>query len=106
MSNKMEVERVAMRREYDPYMGIEKVLCIFPDDKANFGRLCYTVMWFDGNGTAWFEPYGECSYEYYLSTKPLKDLEMVDKCIKALETRYSTEAEQVKFKFVRKITRR
>ena len=106
MPDKIEVERVAMRREYDPFMEIEKVMCVFPDDRVNLGRLCYVVMWFDGHGTAWFEPYGECSYGYYLSTKPLHDMEMVDRCIKALEARYSTEAEPVKFKFIQKITRR
>lgn len=100
-TNKWEPERVCMRREYDPFMEIEKVMCVFPDDRANLGRLCYVVMWFDGHGTAWFESYGECDYYYYLSLKPLKDVEMVDKCIKALEDRYGG-----KFKVVQKITRK
>lgn len=100
-TNKWEPERVVMRREYDPFMEIEKVLCVFPDDRANPGKLCYVVMWFDGHGTAWFEPYGECDYYYYLHLKPLKDVEMVEKCKAALEARYGG-----KFKVVQKITRR
>ena len=105
MQNRVEVERVAMRIEYDPFMEIEKVMCVFPDDRANLGRLCYVVMWFDGNGKVWFEPYAECDYNYYLSLKPLKDMEMVNKCIKALEARYLTEA-PARFKYVQKIVRR
>ena len=106
MQNKVEIERVAMRIEYDPFMEIEKVMCVFPDDRACFGRLCCLTMWFDGHGTAWFEPYMECDYNYYLSLKPLKDVEMIDRCIKALEARYSTKEAPAKFKFIRKITRR
>ena len=101
MPDKMEVERVVMRREYDPFMEIEKVMCIFPDDRANLGRLCYVIVWFDGHGTAWFEPYGECTYTYYLSLKPLKDVKMVEKCKAALEERYGG-----KFKVVQKVTRK
>lgn len=97
-TNKWEPEHVVMRREYDPFMEIEKVLCVFPDDRANPGKLCYVVMWFDGHGTAWFEPYGECDYYYYLHLKPLKDMEMAEKCKKALEDRYGG-----KFKVMQKI---
>ena len=103
MPDKMEVERVIMRREYDPFMEIEKVMCVFPDDRATFGRLCCQTMWFDGNGKAWFESCCECDYSYYLSLKPLRDVELITKCIEALEARYSEEDWPVKFKYVQRI---
>lgn len=90
-TNKWKPERVVFRIEHDPYMEIDKVLAVFPDDEANRGRICFVPMWFDGHGTAWFDPYGEMAIQYYWSTKPLKDMEMAEKCKKALEDRYGGE---------------
>lgn len=99
MRNKLEVERVAFRLERDSYMEIDKVLACFPDERANFGRLACISMWFDGNGTAWFDTFDECDLGYYRdNTKPLKDVEMATRCVKALETRYGE-----KFRIVKRI---
>lgn len=88
MSNKMETSRVIFRKEYDPYMEIDKVLAVFPDDEANAGRVVCVPMWFDGNGKCWFESCCECTLTYYWSTKPLKDADLAERCKVALETRY------------------
>lgn len=87
-TNKWKPERVIFRIEHDPYMKIDKVLAVFPDDEANPGRVGCVPMWFDGNGTAWFDNYCESTIQYYWSTKPLKDKELAEKCKNALEARY------------------
>ena len=94
----MELERVIFRREYDTYMKMWKVLCVFPDSEANPGRIECQSMYFDGHGTAWFEPFTECTIPYYWSTKPLKDKELAEKCKAELETRYDC-----KFRVMQKI---
>lgn len=99
MQNKVKVERVAFRLERDSYMEIDKVLACFPDERANFGRLACISMWFDENDTAWFDTFDECDLCYYRdNTRLLKDMEMANKCLKALEIRYDQ-----KFRIVKRI---
>ena len=89
---KEKPEAIILRREYDPYMEMEKVLVIYPEESALFGRLCCQGMYFDGNGIAWFESTDECSWGYYYKhTKPLRDAELIEKCKEALEERYEQE---------------
>ena len=93
-----KAERIVLRLEYDPYMEMEKIMVCYPEEEALFGRLCCQAMWFDGNGTAWFEACDECDIEYYWKTKPLKDKVLADKCKNALEARY-----EQKFRVMQKI---
>ena len=89
-------ERVAFRLEFDPYMKVDKVLACFPDEETNPGRLACLSMWFDGNGNVWFEPWGDCVITYYWECKPLKDVDLAQKCKEALETRYDCKLRIVK----------
>lgn len=102
----MEMERVIFRREYDPYMKMEKVLACFPDDIANPGRIGSVTMYFQHDMT-FFEPYNEVSLDwYYGSTKPLKDAELAEKCKLELEKYYRRVTYKPRFKIVQKIIRR
>lgn len=109
MSNKMEMERVIFRRCYDPYMKMEMILAVFPDDEANPGRLVFLPMYFNGNETR-FECTNEMTYWYYLEdTKPLKDKELAEKCKVELEQFYRNSSGgnyTPKFRVMQKIMRR
>lgn len=52
-------EKVIFRQFKDPYNGIQKYMCIFPDDEASPGNVCYVDIWQDGNGTWWHDCYEE-----------------------------------------------
>lgn len=58
------MERVVFRRDYDPYMEMEKYLAVFPDDPHNVGKLAFVAFYFNGD-RAVFEPYGEMCFDYY-----------------------------------------
>ena len=80
------MERVIFRKEHNPYVqsirctnqkrgeSLEETLCnpeynylaLFPDDKANPGRVACIPFFFDGYGTAHFEPYCEADWAYIL----------------------------------------
>jgi len=82
-----KAERVIFRKEKNPYVQsirctnrkdgepLEETLCnpeynflaLFPDDKANPGRVVCLPFFFDGHGTAHFEPYGEADWHYLLT---------------------------------------
>lgn len=95
------MEKIILRIERDPYMKINKVLVLFPEDEAWRGRICCQPMWIDGYGIAHYECYDECDYTYYLTqTKPLKDENYALRIKAALEERYGEE-----FKLVQKVGR-
>ena len=103
MSNKMEVERVIFRREWNEYLEAETLLAVFPDDDALPGRVgCVPFYFMDDGSVIWYEPYNEMVMEYYYAdTKPVKDMKVVERCLRALAGRYGGE-----FKAVQKIMRR
>lgn len=68
----MKAERVIFRTYKDPYKpkNTPCFLAAFPDDEAGRGRILATPFYFDGHGTAWFEPCDEIDESYYYhSTK-------------------------------------
>ncbi len=70
---KAKKERVVFRKDKDPYMNIEKILAVFPDDDRRIGTVAYVPFYFDGYGRAVFEPYGEMALSYYYhKTSPVK----------------------------------
>lgn len=94
------MEKLVLRREFDPYRCAWGFLAVFPDDPANGGRLAATAFYFDNYGKAMFEPYGEIDREYYYcKTKRVRknSFEAV-KCKTVLEAYYNTE-----FKLMEKI---
>ena len=101
MRNKVEVERLILRTEYDPYLEMETILACFPDDPANPGRIAAVPMRFM-HDMVFFDCYTEVNMDYYYeSAKPLKDEMLAEKCKMELEKRYSAT-----FKIVQKIMRR
>ena len=85
----MKAERVIFRTEWNEYLDKDTLLAVFPDDDANLGRICYVPFYFLGDETIWYEPYGEMAVDYYYrNTKPVKDAELIGKCIQALTVRY------------------
>ena len=84
-------ERLILRTEYDPFREAGNVLACFPDDEVNPGRIAAVPMYFRFD-MVWFEPFTEVNMDYYYrSTKPLKDVELAERCKKALEKRYGME---------------
>lgn len=67
----MKPERVIFRADKNPYLPKDTpcFLAAFPDEEAWRGRIAATPFYFDGHGTAWFEPYEEISDRYYYGTK-------------------------------------
>ena len=64
-------ERVIFRIEKNPYFDGASYLAVFPDTESNPGRLA-CVPFHSVNGTAVFEPFGECSLSYYYETKRVR----------------------------------
>jgi len=95
------MERVVIRKDYDPYMSIEKYLAVFPDDECNVGRYPFVSFYFNDNRPV-FEPYGEMDWWYYYGkTKPVKaKSDEARECVAALEAYYN-----VPFRAMEKIRR-
>lgn len=94
------MERVIFRKEKNPYApGGESFLVVFPDDEANPGRLGCVSFYFE-NGRTYYEPYGECSREYYYGTRIIhKGTEEAARCLQAIEAYYDG-----KYKVCEKLT--
>ena len=88
MRNKVEVERLILRTEYNPYLEMETLLACFPDDPANAGRIAAVPMYFNSSmDMAFFDCYTEVNMDYYYgNTKPLKDEVLAEKCRMELES--------------------
>ena len=99
------MERVIFRKEFDPYRKEWGYLAAFPDDPANLGRIEGVSFHFDGNDTAWFEPFGEMSLDYFYH-RPIihKTDQIIPKLIEALNIHYGYEDGELKV--VERITRR
>lgn len=94
-------EKVIFRSERD-YFGNETYLAVFPEEKSNPMRYCILPFGFDGHGEPYFEPFGECSWEYYYNfTKVIhKNDERMPKLLETIEQYYGT-----KFKVMEKVMR-
>ena len=91
--------RVIFRLEWDDYREEKTILACFPDTEANLGRIAAVPFYFAHNMT-FFEGLMEIRDDYYYRcTKPIDDLELIFKCLMALETYYDHEIE---FKAVRR----
>lgn len=102
-----QAERVIFREYKDPYMpGVPHYLAVFPDDKANPGRICCTPFYFgkrydflEGE-LAIFEPVCECDYGYYYSTKIIHRKDpRAEKLLKTVSEYYKAP-----FRIVEKLT--
>lgn len=60
-------EKVIFRREYDPYMEMEKYLAIFPDDPASPGRVVCVPIY-------------QTAYQWYKDCVDEADLSYIYKC--------------------------
>lgn len=93
-------EKVIFRRRFDPYMNIMTYMCIFPDDPANPGRICYVDIW--KNPTWCHDCYDEadisCVYEYPIIHKSEPEIPAL---VEALKDIYGGD-----YKVVEKIRRR
>lgn len=80
------MERVVFRRDYDPYMKMEKYLAVFPDDPHDIGYLAFVAFYFNGD-RAVFEPYGEMCLDYYYGkTKRVRrQSDEALRCLQAIE---------------------
>lgn len=85
-------ERLILRREYDYYLKTWKYLAVFPDERANVGKVACLPFYFSHEEVI-FESFCEASLEYYYKkTKCIKaNLEEAIKCKIALEKYYNTE---------------
>lgn len=98
--SKDQRERVIFRRDYDPYMGIEKFLACFPDDEANLGNIAYVPIYINGD-TMCHDPYSEMPFDYYYRHKIVhKNESVVEDLVKILQFFYGGE-----YKVVEKIGR-
>lgn len=88
------MERVVFRKDYDPYMKIEKYVAVFPDDPHNAGTLPFVALYFNGDRPV-FEPYGEmCLDYYYKKTKCIyKQSDDALRCLRAVEWYYDSQFE-------------
>lgn len=95
------MERVILRREKNPYTKEMGYLAIFPDDKANPGKVGAIAFSFNRYGQTEFEPYCEIDLGYMYHQKIIhKNENDVKECIEALNKYYNTE-----FKICEKMTR-
>ena len=103
MKAKDNRERVIFRRDYDPYMKIEKYLACFPDDEANIGNIAYVPIYFNGKDERpCHDVYAEMPLDYYYKKKIIyKTDPIVNKLVDALKYFYEGE-----YKVVEKIGRR
>ena len=103
----MKMERVCFRIEHDPYMDIDVILAVFPDDEANRGRFVFLPMWFNNYGQITFGCHDEMDIMYYWNcTKPLKDDKLAKRCVEMLEAYEKTEDYELHFRIVKRIIRR
>lgn len=59
------MEKMIVRREYDPYRKEWGFLAVYPKDPACPGRLAALPLYFTKDGGAIFEPHCEIDYGYY-----------------------------------------
>lgn len=100
----VQTERVIFREEKNPYLhGIPHYLAVFPDDRTKPGCIACVPFHFQ-HDMVFFEPYCECTYDYYLSTKIIhKKDARAEKLLKAVTDYYSREV-PAKFRMVEKMT--
>jgi hypothetical protein len=91
------VEKYAYNKETRHY------LAVFPDDKANPGRVAAVPFYFDGHGKAIFEPYCEIDMGYYYDTHLVHRFDPeTPKLLKAITDYYSREV-PAKFRIMQKL---
>lgn len=86
------MEKLILRREYDPFMKMWKYLAVFPEERANIGRICCVAFYFNCYNQVVFEPFCEADLGYYYKkTKRIKaKSDEAEKCKTALEKYYNT----------------
>lgn len=86
------MERVILRREYEPYTKKWGYLACFPDDEANPGYVGAIPFHFIDDNEAIFEPYCEIALGYMYAKKIIhKNEPDIEKCIQMLNKFYNTE---------------
>ena len=84
-------ERVIFRETYDPFMKMVKYMCIFPDDEANPGNVCYVDIW-QNSGKWWHDCYDEVNINFVLKNKIIhKNDPVVDTLVEVLRDLYGSE---------------